>query len=257
MAKAVKLNLGCGLDKRRGFINVDVDERLKPDLVHDLAKKLPFKDATASEILLQDVLEHFTKEMGLELLRECSRVLQDGGKLLIRVPNVSAIVSKYQRYPDLLMHFLYGNTAVSGVWGAHKYGYTPEILKETAAPLQLQLLKSQHIDTNYLFVLKKTPGLQTRLRIAGTGWHPAKATLEKHRQEKLFVATDLVSFVWSIFQPDPKVWCISRKYPAVLSKTLLRALAPQVTALYVPTAELAHFVQTELQYSHLRVIVEN
>jgi len=41
----LKLNLGCGLDKREGYINLDVRKEVKPDIVCDLEHSfLPFTD---------------------------------------------------------------------------------------------------------------------------------------------------------------------------------------------------------------------
>ena len=77
--KLIKLNLGCGSDHKKGFINIDIDKRLKPDLVHDVRKKLPYKANSVDHILLQDLLEHVTKEDGEKLLADCSRVLRAGG----------------------------------------------------------------------------------------------------------------------------------------------------------------------------------
>jgi len=34
----VKLNLGCGLDKRPDFLNIDFRREVKPDLVTDLER---------------------------------------------------------------------------------------------------------------------------------------------------------------------------------------------------------------------------
>ena len=40
----IKLNLGCGNDYRRGWLNCDKSKEVNPDKVVDLEKKLPFKD---------------------------------------------------------------------------------------------------------------------------------------------------------------------------------------------------------------------
>lgn len=84
-----KLNVGCGLDKKEGWVNLDFDRNVNPDVVYDLSKiygggKLPFKDNFFDYVYLSDVLEHFSEP--LPLLRELWRVVKPYGKIEIKVP---------------------------------------------------------------------------------------------------------------------------------------------------------------------------
>ncbi len=54
----MKLHLGCGLVKKKGYINCDISGKVNPDKVIDLEKKLPFKDNSVDEILANHVFEH-------------------------------------------------------------------------------------------------------------------------------------------------------------------------------------------------------
>jgi SAM-dependent methyltransferase len=85
---ADKLNLGCGLDIREGWVNLDSAELPGVDVVHDLAVvPLPFEDDRFSEVLCQDVLEHVDYA---PVLRDLHRVLRPGGRVLIRSPHFSS-----------------------------------------------------------------------------------------------------------------------------------------------------------------------
>ena len=53
-----KLNLGCGDDHKKGWINCDIRKEVNPDVVVDLTKKLRFKDNSIDEVLMKHVLEH-------------------------------------------------------------------------------------------------------------------------------------------------------------------------------------------------------
>ena len=55
----MRLNLGCGYNKREGFVNVDSSPHCAPDLIHDLEEfPWPWADSSIDEILMVYVLEH-------------------------------------------------------------------------------------------------------------------------------------------------------------------------------------------------------
>lgn len=84
MTEEKKLNLGCGNDKRKNFVNCDIRPEVDPDVVCDV-RNLHFSDEYADEIVAQDLLEHF--ENPVEVLKEWHRVLKKGGVLWLRVPD--------------------------------------------------------------------------------------------------------------------------------------------------------------------------
>ncbi len=153
--KQIKLNLGCGQDKRSGFINIDALPELEPDLVHDLLKPLPFKDKSVSYVLAQDILEHFTKEDLNQILADIYRVLKFGGVLELRVPNPEAICKKYAHDPVVRDEFLYGTTYKTGVFGAHKVGLSCQYLLPLLKYFGFKALEFKEIDTNYWGKFKK------------------------------------------------------------------------------------------------------
>ena len=54
-----KLNLGCGYDIRKGWINLDIKEGRGVDIVHDLNTfPYPFKDNYFDEINADNIFEH-------------------------------------------------------------------------------------------------------------------------------------------------------------------------------------------------------
>ncbi|MBI2030856.1 methyltransferase domain-containing protein [Candidatus Kaiserbacteria bacterium] len=85
---AVKLNLGCGEDKKDGFVNVDWSPLVKPDVVHDLnAVPYPFADGSVDHVEAFHVLEHLT--LPFDKMHEFHRILKPGGTLHIKVPHFS------------------------------------------------------------------------------------------------------------------------------------------------------------------------
>lgn len=151
----VKINLGCGKDIRKGWINVDVVAKLKPDIVHDLSQPLPFKDNFADYILAQDILEHFTREDLSDVIAEIARVLKVGGVLEIRVPNLEDIFERFSDDLETRNEFIYGTTFETGVFGAHKVGFTPQMLVALMMSFNLSLIQIDRVDTNFVATFKK------------------------------------------------------------------------------------------------------
>lgn len=90
----MKLNLGCGIYKKVGWINIDQYESVNPDVVCDI-RKLPYEDGVADDVYLGHVLEHFTYDEGQRVLKEILRVLKPKGKAYVVVPDMKAICRAY------------------------------------------------------------------------------------------------------------------------------------------------------------------
>jgi len=82
-----KLNIGCGSDIKEGWINLDYCKAEGIDVVHDLEKKLPFKDNEFDLIYASHILEHIKNYE--QLIGELRRILKEGGILEIKVPHHS------------------------------------------------------------------------------------------------------------------------------------------------------------------------
>ncbi len=82
-----KLNLGCGVDYKKGWVNLDLNELGNADVKHDLLKfPYPFKKDEFGYILASHVLEHFYYEQICDIMNELHRILKKQGVLEIRVP---------------------------------------------------------------------------------------------------------------------------------------------------------------------------
>jgi SAM-dependent methyltransferase len=83
-----KLNIGCGNDIRKDYINLDIAKLPGVDVVCDIDNSpLPFEDNTFEHIICNDVLEHVNLE---KVLREIHRILVNDGVLEIRVPHFTS-----------------------------------------------------------------------------------------------------------------------------------------------------------------------
>ena len=86
----MKLNLGCGHDKKHGWINVDNYVDCHPDVIHDLEKfPYPWDDNSIDEINMEHVLEHLgqTHDVYINILKELYRICDNGAIIHIVVPH--------------------------------------------------------------------------------------------------------------------------------------------------------------------------
>lgn len=97
----MKLNLGCGPEKRIGFCNVDIRPEVSPDIICDLSSfPWPFEDSIASSLLAKDIIEHFKLTQVPLFIRECARIAKPGGKIELRYPDFDRLIEGYQKGID-------------------------------------------------------------------------------------------------------------------------------------------------------------
>lgn len=80
----MKLNLGCGRDKKQGFVNVDNAPVWRPDVLHDLTSHWPWPNDSIDEIIAWQLLEHIPNL--IFFMNEAHRVLKIGAPINITVP---------------------------------------------------------------------------------------------------------------------------------------------------------------------------
>jgi len=116
----IKLNVGCGDKLVDGdeWLNVDC-RKIYPEtasfLRHDILRlKEKFRDDTADEILLSDVIEHFWKPDGEKLMQDCRDILKRGGLMTIKTPEIGLLLeySKNRCHMDVA-HRWYGGQEYS------------------------------------------------------------------------------------------------------------------------------------------------
>lgn len=91
-----KLNLGCGNDYKKDWINIDFNKDYQNlDLLYDLRQTLPFKDESVDFIFCEHFLEHLTPQDGVSFLSECRRCLKDKGVLRVAMPHIKPVLDRY------------------------------------------------------------------------------------------------------------------------------------------------------------------
>ncbi len=126
VGKGIKIHLGCGDYWYDGYLNIDVSVYGGTDMLWDIRTKLPFQDKVVEIIECHDVLEHFNREEVQVLLAEWKRLLIDGGRIAISLPDMDALVAHYSVDKEKAIQYIYGITDHP----SHKWGYTQETLKK-------------------------------------------------------------------------------------------------------------------------------
>lgn len=112
----LNLNLGCGNDIRKDFVNIDLfsDE---PSVVKMDIRNLDLPDNSADKILASDVLEHFSHRETQSILKEWNRVLKVDGEIIIRCPNLKLQIQAYMRGDwdaDIASYMIFGGQTNPG-----------------------------------------------------------------------------------------------------------------------------------------------
>lgn len=89
------LNLGCGQTWHPDWVNYDSKSSIPEVIEHDLNSGIPEGDATADVVYSSHLLEHFRHSRALDFVRECFRVLKDGGIIRVAVPDLETIARLY------------------------------------------------------------------------------------------------------------------------------------------------------------------
>jgi predicted SAM-dependent methyltransferase len=126
-----RLNIGCGRIKKPGYLNVDIDVSVSPDVVFSLSEPLPFGSDVFDQIEAYHVVEHIYPWTARDTLKDLWRILRPGGKLAIECPNIEFACASLTRSSDygwdsqMGMWAIYGDPNAKNPLQMHHWGYTP------------------------------------------------------------------------------------------------------------------------------------
>lgn len=143
MSKNIYLNLGCDRYKIPNFINIDINQKVKPDMILDIKRlKTKFKDNSVDFIYAGHVIEHFNKEESFQILKNCLDILKPFSSMIVVVPDFDYCI----KHTDLIDRVLFGD-------GAHKTFYNEEKLKNCLLKAGFKIsVKIPLEETPYLLV---------------------------------------------------------------------------------------------------------
>lgn len=160
----IKANLGCGMTVQDGWYNIDasptallgskkftVINKLLYNVsgtsvyydfnrynyiikeiglnFYDLRRGIPFENNSIDVIYHSHFLEHLFKEDGEIFLKECYRVLKNGGLMRVVVPDLDVVLEMFKNNDKEKILESYFFVPYKYIFSGHKYMYNFEVLK--------------------------------------------------------------------------------------------------------------------------------
>lgn len=102
LIKPLNINLGGAgegfLDSKiPGYLTMDLREGPETDIVGDCSDLSRFESGSVDSLYASNILEHFSLQGTVDVLKEWNRVLKPKGTLFVSVPDFDAAVKLYQR----------------------------------------------------------------------------------------------------------------------------------------------------------------
>ncbi len=127
----MKIDIGSGYIVKQGFLRVDGDPLCKPDILC-MADNLTIEDNTVEELHAFHLLEHFDNEYTFNVLREWNRVIQKGGIIVLKVPDIEQAMKDYvfEKISWNCFHkILWGANPTANEFMHHKNSFSKFMLK--------------------------------------------------------------------------------------------------------------------------------
>ncbi len=112
-----KLHVGAGPVQLQGWLDTDIKPRHKGQIYLDASQPFPFEDGTFRYIYTEHMIDYLTFAECVEMLWECHRILQPGGRIRISTADLKVLANLYQadpltpeqqRYVDWYSEFYFG-----------------------------------------------------------------------------------------------------------------------------------------------------
>lgn len=126
----LKLHLGSGARKLRGFVSIDINPEAMPDYIRDISNLHDIDSGSVQEIYSSHAIEYFDSLEVEMILREWRRILSPEGKLFIAVPDFDSLIQIYNQTKSLstIIGPLFGRWQVKDYFIYHKSVWTIESL---------------------------------------------------------------------------------------------------------------------------------
>jgi len=137
----LQIDLGCGTNKREGFLGVDMWPANEPDILSDIRTRIvELESGCADYVLCSHVLEHLGVEEWRQVLQEIGRLLMPTGKFELRMPHPSHDDSMIHGHIHVMTPHFWRSVRDQG-WTA-KDGLVIERIEEVPNPACLEFCRN-------------------------------------------------------------------------------------------------------------------
>jgi predicted SAM-dependent methyltransferase len=252
----LKLNLGCGLEYKKGYANIDAFDDSVADKVMS-ALNLEFEDNTFTQVDCIQVLEHLGAAKSIYALAEMYRVLTPKGLLLIETPDLKnsfkIFLKGNENQRKLVMNWIYG-LDMPGM--SHKYGFPEELLERMLLETGFVDIEITRVDTKSAY-----PSLRATSRKEVSMVHQFFGHFRKNLlQTKLVDLDNQVDVIEKevVIQELLETALNSKNSSQHLNKMLkaTSTSSPEIGYLYLETAISHNLVSHKEASNYLRVLKE-
>ena len=152
-----KLCIGSGRRLKKDFTNIDIESKNNPDIVGDF-RTMSFNDV--DEIVAEHILEHFSRDEGLQVLSQWRSWLKDSGILIVETPDFEYICKNFNQDPYWMTRHAYGSQEAD--WAFHRDGYYEAKFRSLLPELGFEVLKierriTRRVLPNIIVTARKAP----------------------------------------------------------------------------------------------------
>lgn len=107
-----KVNFGCGSDYKKGWLNLDVNNIA--DYWVDVRNPINIQDNSVDFIYSSHMVEHLEHNELIFHLKECHRILKQGGILRLGIPDFPSVIKNYndnvylEKHKDIIPADIFG-----------------------------------------------------------------------------------------------------------------------------------------------------
>lgn len=163
----MKLNVGCGIDYREGFINIDGSDTLsKVDKVIDISTESLlsyFNEGEVEYILANDIIEHHFHWQAIGIMEEFYALLKQTGQVEIQVPDAEWIIKSWRLSTESKLLYLFGRQDIPQgdpemdqsrkkfpQYFCHKYGWTMKLMKKELSNIGFSEVMCKRAGSNFI-----------------------------------------------------------------------------------------------------------
>jgi predicted SAM-dependent methyltransferase len=146
--RKIKLNLGCGILYKPGYLNIDKFNNSVADKICDV-NDLPFKANSIDKIEAYHLIEHFDYIHCKYVLSEWFRILKPAGILIMETPDLPETFKKF-KHSNLenkitTLQWLYG---IDSPGMQHKTGFSWELIKNLLEEIGFENIRREKPTTH-------------------------------------------------------------------------------------------------------------